>query len=295
MTTLDRRTAMTAALAAVGGTATAAPDPAPGPPKFGLGLVTYNLAAKWDLPTLLKACRSTGIGAVEYRTTHAHGVEPTLDAAGRTAVKKQCADAGVVIWGCGTVCEFHSPDPAVVKKNVEDCKRFAQLVRDLGGVGVKVRPNGLVKGVPVEKTLAQIGEALAECGRAAANLGVEVWVEVHGLETQKPANMKAIMEACGHPAVGICWNSNGTDVADRSVAASFELLKKWIKSCHINEIYKDRGRVYPYRELFTLLRGIGYDRWTLIEVAKTPPDADSGTELLRYYKALWCELTGTPD
>jgi sugar phosphate isomerase/epimerase len=205
-------------------------------------------------------------------------------------VKKQFADSGIVFWGCGSVCEFHSPDPAVVKKNVETCKQFAQLVHDLGGTGVKVRPNGVAKGASLEKTVAQIGKALAECGEAAEGFGVEIWVEVHGAVTQEPATMKAIMEACGHKSVGVTWNSNPPDVKGGSVKPSFDLLRPWIKSCHINEIYKDSLGVYPYRELFRLLREAGYDRYTLIEVGRTPPDVASGEEMLKYYKALWTEL-----
>lgn len=261
------------------------------PLKFGLGLVTYNLAAKWDLATILKICKDTKIAAIEFRTTHAHGVEPSLSADQRADVMKKCTDAGVAIWGCGSVCEFHSPDATVVKKHIEDCKRFVHLVADLKGRGVKVRPNGLPKDVPHEKTIEQIGKALVECGKAASDAGVEIWVEVHGPISQLPINMKAIMEQCGHPAVGVTWNSNPTDVVNGSVAKSFELLKPWIKSCHINELYKDADKKYPYRELFTLLKSIGYDRYTLIEVGKTPPDAESGAELIRYYRALWRELT----
>ena len=37
-------------------------------------------------------------------------------------------DAGVEIWGCGTTCEFHSPDPMVVQRQIETCKRFVDLV-----------------------------------------------------------------------------------------------------------------------------------------------------------------------
>ena len=42
---------------------------------MNLGLVTYNLARDWDLPTLIRNCEETGFHAVELRTTHAHGVE----------------------------------------------------------------------------------------------------------------------------------------------------------------------------------------------------------------------------
>ena len=56
-------------------------------PKFRLGLVTYNVAAQWDLPSLLKACQATGVSPVELRTTHAHGIEPSLGTDQRADVK----------------------------------------------------------------------------------------------------------------------------------------------------------------------------------------------------------------
>jgi sugar phosphate isomerase/epimerase len=270
--------------------AIAAPKSAAPPPPFKLGMVTYNVAAQWDLPTILKVCKAVGIAAVECRTTHKHGVEPTLSAAQREAVKKQFADSGVAFWGSGSVCEFQSPDPAVVKKNIETCREFVRLVHDVGGTMVKVRPNGLPKGVPVEKTLEQIGKALIECGKAAEDYGIEICVEVHGAGTQEPKNMKAIMDHCGHSSVGLTWNSNQTDLKDGSVKAAFDLLKPWVRSCHINEIYKDGLGVYPYRELFRLFREAGYDRYTMIEVGRTPPDVASGEDMLRYYRALWQEL-----
>jgi sugar phosphate isomerase/epimerase len=294
MATVSRRRFLQAAGGAsllplcAGSTAQAAAEPAR---RFRLGLVTYNIAATWDLATLLRICKNVGISPVELRTTHKHGVEPTLVKPQRQEVRKRFADAGVEIWGCGSTCEFHSPDQAVVRKNIETCKRFVDLVADLGGRGVKVRPNGLPKGVPVEKTLEQIGKALVPCGQAAADAGLEIWVEVHGPGTQQPPNMKRIMEVCGHPQVGLTWNSNPTDIKDGSVAEAMQLLRPWIRSCHINEVYKDATGQYPYRELFRLLRETGYDRVTLVEVARSMADPVAGEELLRYYKALWTELT----
>lgn len=260
------------------------------PLKFTLGLVTYNVAAKWDLQTLLKICKSVGIGPIELRTTHAHGVEPSLTKEQRAAVKHQFADYGVKFWGCGSTCEFHATDAAVVEKNIETCKQFLQLVADIGGTGVKVRPNGLPKGVPVEKTLEQIGKSLIPCGKAAADLGLEVWVEVHGSGTNHPPHIKTIMETCNLPNVGCTWNSNASDIQNGSVAEYFHMLRPWIKSCHINELYKDSTKQYPYRELFRLFRETGYDRVTECEVSRTPPDPATGEDTLRYYKALWHEL-----
>ncbi len=284
-----------AALAATGvpaGRGVAAPaKPGNNLPKFKLGIVTYNIAANWDIPTILKICKNVGLSPVELRTTHKHGVEPNLSQDQRQTVRNRFADAGIDIWGCGTICEFHSPDPAVVKKNIESCKEFVQLAADIGGRGVKVRPNNLPKEIPVKKTLEQIGKALIECGKAASDAGVEIWVEVHGHGTSHPPHIKTIMEHCGHPKVGLTWNSNSTDIKNGSVAEYFKLLWPWLRSCHINELYKDASAVYPYRELFRLFREAGYDRVTLCEVGRGMPDPDSGQELLRYYKALWTELT----
>ena len=252
---------------------------------FSLGTVTYNIAAEWDLDTILKILPKTGLTHVEFRTTHKHGVEPSLTKEQRAEIKNRCADAGVTIWGLGSVCEFHSPDPKVVAGHIETCKQFLELAHDIGARGVKVRPNGLRKDIPEADSLTQIGQALIPCGEAAANLGCEVWVEVHGADTAKPARMKAIMEACGHDSVGVCWNSNRDDIVDGSIKPSFEMLAPWIKSCHINALYSD----YPYRELFHSLKGIGYDRVTLIEIGEKL-DPVNGELLLKYYRKLWQEL-----
>jgi len=291
MNELSRRKflAASAALAATS-PAPSAPVPVAGAAKFRLGIVTYNVPKDWDLPTLLKVCQEIGIAAIECRTTHKHGVEPSITPQERKDVKKQFADAGVVFWGCGSVCEFHSADPAVVRKNVEECKRFIDLVHDIGGKGVKVRPNGVPKGADEQKTFEQIGKALAQCGQAAEAAGLEIWVEVHGAITQVPRNMKSSMDACGHKSVGVTWNSNATDIENKSVAAAFALLKPHIKSCHINDLENDARGKYPYRELFKLLREGGYDRYTLCEVGTPYPDVAKGTAFLKQYKQLWTKL-----
>src|SRR5579871_6260735 len=105
---LSRRSFLAAgALAASGAVPSLAADEHA---KFKLGIVTYNVPRDWDLPTLLKVSEEVGLAAIECRTTHKHGVEPTLSADERRTAKKRFADAGVVFWGCGTVCEFHAED-----------------------------------------------------------------------------------------------------------------------------------------------------------------------------------------
>jgi sugar phosphate isomerase/epimerase len=282
---LFRLGGVSALTAVVGSAADSAPGLGRAESKPRLGLVSYNVAKDWDLDTLLKNCREAGFEGAEFRTTHAHGVEPSLDSARRKEIKQKCADSGLKQTSLGSICEFHSTDPAVVRQNVETCRQFVELAKDIGARGVKVRPNGLPKDVPPEKTLEQIGKTLAECGKFAADSGIEIWVEVHGGGTSLPANCRKILEICGHPSVGITWNSNATDLVDGSVKQGFETLRPFIRCAHINDLWGS----YPYRELFTLMNLSGFDGFTLIECGFTIR-AEDGIPFLKCYKGLWKEL-----
>ena len=228
-------------------------NPALGAGGFRLGLVTYNLARDWDLSMLIKNCQQTGFEAVELRTSHKHGVEPSLGKQQRNEVRQRFADSPVRLLSLGSTCEYHSPDPTIVTKNIQETKRFIELAHDIGALGVKVRPNGIPREVPEEKTLMQIGKSLRECGVAGANYGVEIWLEVHGKDSCRPARIQRIMQNTDHPQVGVCWNSNPEDVEHGSVRNSFEMLKPWLRNSHINELWIND---YPWRELFGLMTSV---------------------------------------
>ena len=248
-----------------------------------LGAVTYNVLKDMDLETVIRTLESIGFEAVELRTGHKHGVEPSLSAAERERVRNRFAHAKVRLLSYGTTCEFHAVDPAVRKQNVDIGKSFIELAHDTGALGVKVRPNGLPKEVSQETTIKNIGAALRELGDFGEGKGIEIWLEVHGKDTSPPPIAAAIMKATKHSNVGLCWNSNQNDVVNGSVKQSFEMLRPWIKSCHINELARPD---YPWRELFTLFRKSNYDRYTLCEAQESKePD-----RFLRWYKALWTEL-----
>jgi len=248
--------------------------------RMKLGLVTYNLAKDWDVDTIIKRCEETGFEGVELRTTHAHKVEASLSGEERRAVRAKFEASKVTLVSLGTAFEYHSPDEAMVRKNVDGTKEYLQLARDLGCRGIKVRPNGLPKEVPVEKTLRQIGESLRECGEAAERLGVEIWLEVHGQGTSHVPNIRKILDVASHRFVKVCWNSNPTDVVDRSVKQSFEPVKEKIGSVHMRDL---DDRDYPYVELFGLLKKSEFEGYCFAEI----PESTDPVRLMRYYRALW--------
>lgn len=250
-----------------------------------LGLVTYNWGADWDLPTLLKNLQLTGFAGVELRSTHKHGVEPSLDEKARKDVAKQFNDNGIELAGLGSACEYHSPDPAVLKKNIEETKAFIHLAHDCGGGGVKVRPNGLPKDVPVAKTLEQIGKAMREVAEYGEGYGVQIRLEVHGAGTQLLPNIKTIMDVADHPNATVCWNCNPTDMDGGGLEQNFNLVKNKLGTIHIHDLISN----YPWPELFKLLKQAKFNGWTLLEEGKQTADP---IRVMQYYKLVWQQLAG---
>ncbi len=254
---------------------------------FQLGTVTYNIAKDWDLPTILKKLESLKYEGVELRTTHKHGVEVSLNANERREVRKRFEDSPVALAGLGSAFEYHSADPAEVKKNVEETKKYVRLAHDVGSPGVKVRPNGVPKGADPDATFRQIGLALRDVGEDALGFGVEIRVEVHGSVTSLVPNIAKIMAHADHPNVFVCWNSNPSDVVDGSVKDNFRLVAPRIREVHLRDLFDE---TYPWRELFALLQAADYQGFTLAEIPESP-DPD---RVLRYFRSLWLAYQPRP-
>jgi sugar phosphate isomerase/epimerase len=277
-----------AALPALGtrGSAQGPTTARPGASPLKLGTVTYNIAKDWDIPTIITNLTEVGMEGVELRTTHAHGVEISLSPQARAEVRRRFEDSPVRIGGLGTICEYHAAEPAVVRQNIEETKAWVKLARDVGSPGVKVRPNGVPKGVPEEKTFEQIGRALAECGAAAEDHGVKIQLEVHGAQTSRLPAIRKIMDHAGnHPGVQVCWNSNPTDLVDGGFQPAFDLVKHQIGQVHMRDLFVED---YPWRTLITQLADMRFDGYFFAEI----PESSDPVRVLKYYRALFRAYSG---
>jgi sugar phosphate isomerase/epimerase len=235
-----------------------------------LGFVTYLWGKDWDVATIIKNCTQTHIGGVELRVDHAHKVMPELNASQRAEVKKQFAGSAVQLIGLGTNQQYDYPDQQKLKDSMERTKEFIRLSADVGGSGVKVKPNRLHKDVPVEKTLAQIGSSLHELAKYASEYGQQLRLEVHGEETQELPAIKKIMEYADHPNAKICWNCNKEDLNGQGFQYNFDLVKQYFgDTCHVREL--DRTD-YPYKDLLANLVKMDYSGWVLLECHTDPED-----------------------
>jgi sugar phosphate isomerase/epimerase len=226
--------------------------------------------ADWDLPTLINHCETAKVLGVELRIEHAHKVDVSLTQEQRKEVRGRFADSQVKLLGMGTNFEFHSPDVAVLKKNIAGAKEYIKLSHDIGGTGVKVKPNALPKDVPTEKTLAQIGKALAELGDYALGFGQQIRLEVHGKETSDLSHNRTIMETAARDNVRVCWNSNPEDLVGEGIEANFAKVQDFLgQTVHIREVNEGD---YPYNKLATLLVEADYEGFVCLEARTKPED-----------------------
>jgi sugar phosphate isomerase/epimerase len=245
-----------------------------------LGIVTYMIAAEWDLDTIIKKCEELGYKGVELRTTHKHKVESNLTKKEREEVRKKFENTNVKLVGLGTCFEFHSPDRDELRRNIEGAKEYVILARDVGAEGIKVRPNAFPEGIPKEKTIEQIGNSLKEISAFGDDYGIKIRLEVHGIEISKPIYIKKMIDIADHPNLYVCWNSNMTDIDETgNIENNFNLLKDKIEIVHINELCNE----YPWITLFRLLKKINFEGFCLAEILSNPEPE----RLLRYYKALF--------
>lgn len=250
-----------------------------------LGIVTYNIAKDWDVPTIIKNCAAAKFEGVELRTTHAHGVEVTLTKDQRAEVKQRFQDSPVTLMGLGSAFDYHTPDAARLRKDIEATKEYILLAEAVGATGVKVRPNGLPKEAPVEKTLEQIGKSLAELGEFGAAHGQQIRLEVHGTGTSLVPHIQRIMEVANHRNVGVCWNSNQSDLEGAGLDANFDLVKNRIFSVHMRDLYLEE---YPWRRLLTRLNETGFTGFCLAEI----PESTDPLRVMRYFRGLWLAYQG---
>lgn len=250
---------------------------------INFGLVTYMWGAEWDIPTIIKNLTGLGIAGVELRVDHAHKVSPALTAQERATVRSQFADGGVEIVGMGTNWNFDSPDKEKLRQNIEGAKEYIKLSHDIGGSGVKVKPDRLheKEGVPKEQTLEQIGKSLAELGDYALGFGQEIRLEVHGQVTNL-ADIKKVMEVAKADNVRVCWNSNVADLDGEGIEKNFALVKDFLgKTTHVRELGDPK---YPFATLAKLLVAADYDGWVLMEAASKVEDK---VKALGEQKTLW--------
>lgn len=251
-----------------------------------LGLTTYLIGSEWDLDTLIRNCTEAKYLHAELRTTHRHGVEVSLNKNQRIEVKNKMKNSALESISLASTFAFHFVDQKVLRDNIEGTKEYLQLAADVGAIGIRVFPNDLPDHLAEEKTMEQIGKALAEVGKTGFDLGVDVRLEVHGRKTNQVQVIKKIIDYSESPHVYVIWNSDRNDLRGEGFQANFNMLKNRIKGVHMRDLYSED---YPYRDLFKMLIEIGYQGYCNMELGRISCEP---IELMKYYRSLFFALQG---
>ena len=249
-----------------------------------IGLMTYLLGRDWDIETIIKNCTEAAFQSVELRTTHAHGVEVTLTPAQRAEVKKRFEDSPLETISLASAFQYHYADPGELRKSIEGTKEYILLARDVGATGIRVFPNAFPEGVDKEKTMEQIGKALAEVSNYASDYNVEIRVCVHGQGTSSVPVIKKIIDYSKSPNVFVNWNCDPTDPEGEGLVYNFNSIKDRIKGVHMHDLHDP---AYPYRHFFKLLSEMGYKGYCNAEVGRVSCEP---IEFMKCYRGLFLAL-----
>jgi len=88
-----------------------------------------------------------------------------------------------------------------------------------------------------------------------------------------------------HPNVGVCWNSNYTDLEGGGFDYNFDLVKRKIVEVHMRDLSLED---YPWRHLLERLNGIGYGGYCLAEI----PGSSDPVRVMQYYRSLFLAYQG---
>ncbi len=248
-----------------------------------LGLLSYNIAKHWDLPTFLEKAKEIGFEGVEFRVdlNHGHGVELDRTKEERRRIRELCKEAGVAICGLGSGCRYDSPDPKVLQENIDRTKRLLQLTADVGAPGLKVVGNNFheAEGIPKEQTIKQVAMAMRQCGLFAKDLGVDLRFEMHGDFNYWEYAVRVVRGA-GDGRVGLIYNSDRRDVVNGSVAETLKRVIPYVTHIHMRDLIAPE---YPHREMLQIFKRAGYRGYCVAEI----PESADPVRVLNYYVALW--------
>jgi len=241
------------------------------PARTRFGFTTYQWGKDWDVPALIANCSKAEVFGVELRTSqsYAHGVELDLDDRQRLEVKKRFEDSPVCLVGIASGERYDSPEKAELESAIENTKAFIKLSRDVGGSGVRVFPNSFHEGVPREKTIEQIADALNVIGAFAADYGQEIRLEAHGNAGELPT-IRAIMDKVVQPSVRVKLNSDKRDTKGEGFESNFNLVKDLLgETLHLHNL---EDTEFPYQLQMDLLVKMGWSGWQLLEASDKVPD-----------------------
>jgi sugar phosphate isomerase/epimerase len=254
---------------------------------------------EWTYAQVLQAAVDYGYQGLEPRTDagHQHGLEVTLDTAGRRDARRQAEDGGISLCCLATSLKFAVPAeqrPALL----DEVKARVELARDLGIPGLRVfggKPDGEFS---TDDAVRWCGENLRAGGDIAEQAGVELWLESHDFFSTGVLVEQALTIA-DHPAVHANYDMYHPLRLREDLDTTFEALQGHIRHTHWHDgvAHEDKIEItrmgegeLPLAAIVRRLDAIGYEgfysgEWFNQQMGATPEES------LRHYHDAMLALT----
>ncbi len=271
---LTRRTFLGAGTAAAGLLASrsdAAPARAKLNVRFGLNLLVYTATFSKDQVDLIRKVADMGYDGVEIPMND-------LDVLDAKATRQARAKAGVGLTSCAVLLpgtSITSPEASERRAGVERLKRLIDITAEMGGdtvAGPLYAPVRHLTGRGrTRDEWRWCVSGLREAGEHAAKASVTVAIEPLNRFETHVLNLNAdaikLIQEVGLPSVKVQVDTFHANIEEKDTAAAIRAAGPSLGHFHASE--SDRGTPgtgqVPWKECFSALREIGYDRWITIE------------------------------
>lgn len=191
-----------------------------------------------------------------------------LEATGQeiAAVKRKVAAAGLAVAGLTPYLNlFNSLEEEVRQAECQSLKKVIDMAAALGAKNIRIYGGKLVQGEADEdgRKLVQLVKSMRECGDYSAPHGIRLNLENHfGTMTTTAEQTMAIVEAIGHPNVGVLYDqANLAFFPAEEYAEAISIQKRAIHYVHCKDlVYRDDVPVSP---VFTMVSHVSQDERTV--------------------------------
>lgn len=187
------------------------------------------------LEQVLKTAEMYGYDGVEFRldAKHAHGVEVSVTAAGRKAMREMIAASGIA--PCCLATSIKYADPAAEADMIRQTHERIDLAGDIGSPAIRVFGGALPPEFPRDKAIGQVAKCLAAVANHAAERQVAVCLETHD-DWCDPLHVAAVLAKVNHPAIACNWDvMHPVRMGYATAEKSFEILMPWIRHTHLHD------------------------------------------------------------
>jgi len=240
------------------------------PGQLRLSLAAYsfrNLLTKasngMNLFQFVDFCQAQGIPGAEL-TSYYFPKEVTNEYL--VELKQHCHRAGITISGGAIRNDFCQSDPAKIREDIEQAKRWIDHYAVLGAPVIRIFAGTQPKGDTWDATVARCVEACETLGKYAAQKGIYLGLENHGGVTAKADGLLEIVRKIKSTSLGINFDS-GNFRSTENPYTELEKIAPYAVNAQIKvEMFvNNKNEEADLPRVLDILRKAGYSGWVALE------------------------------